>query len=93
MPNGQYAIKVTIRRPTVVAGSFKAEDGSIGTVIVNTTSKRQQAKISLTPGAHSATLFNVDRVEEQHGERCPDEISVTLEPFGIGCLSSNRDKT
>jgi len=31
LPAGRRAIKVTIPRPAVVAGSFKAEDGSIGT--------------------------------------------------------------
>jgi hypothetical protein len=86
LPDGRRAIKVTISRPTVVAGSFKAEDGSIGTVIVNTTKSVQQATVKLASGGHSATLFHVDRSEEQRWGKCPDEITVSLEPFGVRML-------
>jgi hypothetical protein len=86
LPDRRRAIKVTIPRPTVVAGSFEAEDGSVGTVIVNTTNKQQQAKVRLTSGGRSATLFHVDRTEEQKWDKCPDEIPVSLEPFGVRML-------
>jgi hypothetical protein len=86
LPDGRRAIKVTVPRPTVVAGSFTAEDGSIGTVIVNTTSEKQPAKVKLTAGSRSATLFHVDRSEEQRWDHCPDEITVSLEPFGVRML-------
>ena len=86
LPDGRRAGKVTIRRPTVVAGSFAAEDGSIGTVIVNATPNPQQAKVGLASSGRSATLFHADRTEEQRWDKCPAEIAVSLEPFGVRML-------
>ena len=43
LPDGRKASKVTIKRPTVIAGSFKASDNSIATIIANTTEQIQKA--------------------------------------------------
>ncbi|HUT92346.1 MAG TPA: DUF6259 domain-containing protein [Thermoguttaceae bacterium] len=86
LPDGRTARKVTIRRPTVVAGSFEAEDGSIGTVIVNATPDPQQAKVRLASSGRCAALFHADRTEAQRWDKCPTEIAVSLEPFGVRML-------
>ena len=71
---------------SVGAGSFEAEDGSIGTVIVNATAKPQQAKVRLASSGRSATLFHADRTEEQRWDKVPTEIAVSIEPFGVRML-------
>jgi len=83
LADGRRARKVTLRRPAVVAGSFEAADGSIGTTVVNATAQPQRAKIRMVPSGRSARMFRVDRSEEQRWKKCPSEIAVSLEPFGV----------
>jgi hypothetical protein len=83
LADGRRARKVTIRRPTVVAGSFEAEDGSLGTIIVNATAQPQRATVRLAPSGRSAALFRADRSEEERWDKCPSEIAVSLEAFGV----------
>jgi hypothetical protein len=84
LPDGKRkGVKVAVERPTVVGGSFEAEDGSIGTVIVNATPERQEAKLELRYSKCPVTLYNAERIKEQHWEECPEKVNVTLEPYDI----------
>lgn len=83
---GHKARKATIRRPTVVTGTFKAEDGSIGTVIVNASTVEQTAKLLVLSGARGAVLYRADRTEVQRWDKRPSEVPLTLEPFGVRML-------
>jgi len=86
LADGRRARKVTIRRPTVVAGSFEAEDGSLGTIIVNATAQPQRATVRLARRGRAAALFRADRSEEQRWDRPPSQIGVSLEAFGVRML-------
>jgi len=83
---GRKARKATIRRPTVVTGTFKAEDGSIGTVIVNASTAEQRAKLLVLSSKRGAVLYRADRTEMQHWDKSPREVPLTLEPFGVRVL-------
>jgi hypothetical protein len=83
LTDGRMARKATIRRPTVVAGSFEAEDGSLGTIIVNATAQPQAATIRLAPSERAAVLLRADRSEEQRWGKCPSEVAVSMEAFGV----------
>jgi len=84
LPDGKRrGRKVTIDRPTVIGGSFEAEDGSIGTFIVNTTPEIQQAKVKLGSLNNPVTLYNAKRIEEQQWDKCPEEVNVSLKPYGV----------
>lgn len=83
---GRKARKATIRRPVVVTGTFKAEDGSIGTVIVNTTTTEQSAKLLVPSSERGAVLYRADRTEMQRWDKSPSEVPLTLEPFGVRML-------
>jgi hypothetical protein len=85
-PGGPKVVRTTVTLPCVTAGSFAAADGSVGTVIVNATSQSQTATVRLANSAKQAILFRADRTEENHWERAPDRIEVTLQPFGTRCL-------
>ena len=45
---GPRVLKTTMKLPAVTAGSFEAEDGSVGTILVNTTPLPQQATVKPT---------------------------------------------
>jgi hypothetical protein len=90
LPDGRRVVKVTIRRPTVVAGSFEAEDGSLGTVIVNTTKNPQNVKVKLASNGCAATLFHADRTQEKCWDNFPGETVLSLEPFGVRMLVISR---
>jgi hypothetical protein len=61
LSDGRMAKKVFISRPTCVIGSFKKEDDSLGTVVVNSTFFKQNVEISLPDGFSVAELYNADR--------------------------------
>jgi hypothetical protein len=84
--DGRKARKATIRRPTIVTGTFKAEDGSIGTVIVNTSTAEQTAKLLVPSSEGGAVLYRADRTEMQRWDKSPSEVPLTLEPFGVRML-------
>ncbi len=88
LSDGRRATKVTIQRPTVIAGTFEAEDGSFGTVIVNATPHLQQAKLMHAGKAFQSSLYRVDRALECEIDRDEAEISLQLEPFGVRMLIS-----
>ena len=83
---GRKARKVTIRRPTIVTGTFKAQDGSIGTVIVNSSAAKQTARLLVPSSKRGAVLCRADRTEIQHWDKSPTEVPLTLEPFGVRML-------
>jgi len=83
VPVGEGALTME----TVTAGSFKAGDGSIGTVIVNTTPEPQQVKVQTTePG--KMTLYDARRQQLQAWDAVPRSIDLDLEPFGVRMLVS-----
>ena len=84
--NERKARKATIRRPTIVTGTFKAEDGSIGTVIINTTATEQTANLLVPSSDRPAVLYQADRKELQRWDKLPTKLPLTLEPFGVRML-------
>jgi len=83
LPDGRKASKVTIERPTVIAGSFKAYDKTIGIVIANTTEQKQKITVHDLPENILATIFNVDNEIEAKLENFIDGINLDLEAFGV----------
>jgi len=75
--------KATITLPVITAGSFRAADGSIGTIIVNTTDQPQQATVKMNA---PAILYRADRAEERRWEQSPATVTLALEPFGTRML-------
>jgi len=73
----------TVKLPVVTAGSFMLADGSIGTVIVNTTDQLRQAAVTVSG---RWTLHRTDRTVELEGKQTGGDIDVTLEPFGVRML-------
>ena len=87
-PGGPKVVKVPVTLPAVIAGSFAAADGSVGTVIVNTTGESQAATIALAKAAEIAILYEADRREARRYDRpsAGQQIRVSLEPFGVRML-------
>jgi len=72
--------------PVVVAGRFKAPDGTKGSVIVNATSQPQKAAL-LDPGrGRPARLCRVDKSVEKKFDALPEKLTIELEPFGVRML-------
>ncbi len=61
LPDGRRVKKVYVRRPSVIAGCFEAQNGSQGTVVVNTTRKTQKVGMQLPPNAVSITVYDAER--------------------------------
>lgn len=72
---------------TVTAGSFRAADGSVGTVIVNTTPEPRRVEVE-TKGLGASKLFDSQRKELQAWRAAPESIALDLEPFGVRLLLS-----
>ncbi len=87
-PGGPPLVRVDISLPAVTAGSFEAADGSIGTVIVNTTGEQQDATVTLGRSVRSAVLYEADRTEERRWDAlgAGADIPVSLEPYGTRML-------
>lgn len=87
-PGGPPLVEVHISLPSVTAGSFEAADGSVGTVMVNTTAEPQDATLRLDRPAESAALYRADRTEERGWDSLPAgaEIPISLEPYGTRML-------
>jgi hypothetical protein len=81
--DGRKAVKVKIQRPTVLTGTFKAEDGSLGTVIVNATEQPRNAKLKLSSKGGEAMLFDVSRTLEKRFANVPETVDISLEPLGV----------
>lgn len=84
-PGGPKVVKTTVQLPCVTAGSFVATDGSVGTVIANTTPQPQPARVNLPPGK-SVILYRADRTAEKRWDAAPATIDLALEPFGVRML-------
>ncbi len=74
-----------LRLDTVTAGSFRAADGSVGTVLVNTTPEPRQVSVQ-TAGPEALRLYDAQRQELQAWEAAPRSIDLALEPFGVRVL-------
>jgi len=85
-PGGPRISKAFVKLAAVAAGSFEAADGSVGTVIVNTTAVPQNAVVELRAKGSAATLYKPDRTQVQRWKQSPLKISVSLEPFGTRML-------
>ena len=77
VPVGQGALTLE----TVTAGSFQAADGSVATVVVNSTPEAREATIE-TAWQGALTLFDAKRNQLQAWEETPQSLEVDLEPFG-----------
>jgi len=79
----------TLRFPAVNVGSFKAADGSIGTVLANTTDQEQSATLTM-PEAISSNLVLYDSARNQLQQwrdvNADQTVQVTIEPFGTRIL-------
>ena len=83
---GEARVDTAATLPAVTAGSFEALDGSVGTIIVNTTSEAQDATVELRPGGKGARLYRADRTEVQRWDQAPSQIPLKLEPYGTRML-------
>jgi hypothetical protein len=61
--------KQEIQVPAVDVGSFRADDGSVGTVVVNITEEPRRAQLELVRPARSAVLFDAQGKELQQWKR------------------------
>ncbi len=84
-PGGPKVVKTTVQLPCVIAGSFAAADGSLGTVLINTTQQPQTAQVTL-PRSQSLVLHRADRTEENRWPTAPATLDLTLEPLGVRVL-------
>jgi hypothetical protein len=87
-PGGPKVIKATLALPAVAAGSFEAADGSLATVLVNTTRADQHATVRLSRAPKSAVLYRADRTQATgwEADAPAKEIQVQLEPLGTRVL-------
>jgi hypothetical protein len=81
--------------PAATAGSFKAADGTIGTVIVSVLDGAQVVTVAVAKssqvsgggggGGSSAVLYDGRRTELRRWEvgKVPDQIECQLQPFGV----------
>lgn len=74
--------------PAVNAGSFRAADGSVATVLANTTDERQSAGLVFSARCQTLTLYDAARQELQHWADLPagQEITLDLEPLATRVL-------
>jgi hypothetical protein len=84
---GTEPVKHTTRPlPDVVAGRFKAPDGTTGTILVNATPEPRHAVI-INPGTgRPARMCRADKSVEKSYDALPEELAVELEPFGVRML-------
>ncbi|MCX7011372.1 MAG: DUF6259 domain-containing protein [Candidatus Sumerlaeota bacterium] len=77
--------------PAVVQGTFRAQDGSYGTVFANTTKQSQNVTVTLSRSAPAATLCLYDRtVANQWTHTAPgQQISFSIEAYGTRMLVEN----
>jgi len=82
------ARRATIKFSAVNVGSFKAADGSIGTVLANTTNEEQLATLVIPWAASHLALYDSARKELMRWRdiSAGQEIRVTIEPFGTRML-------
>lgn len=88
-PDGPRLRELKLQLPAVQAGSFRAADGSLGTVVVNITDSPQEARLRIGRGAwRELTLFSARREALQTWSQPPADgvVTVQLEPFGTRML-------
>jgi hypothetical protein len=80
-PDGPKTSKAKLKLPTITTGSFEAADGSVGTIIVNTTGKPQVATLKLPGHGKIARMYRANRTEIQSWEKVFSTLPLTLEPY------------
>jgi len=87
----QKGRRATLQFPAVNVGSFKAADGSMGTVLANTTGEEQSATLIIPWSAHQLVLCDSARkmLQQWQDVSAGQEIQVTIEPFGTRMLVAN----
>lgn len=88
LSDGRRVKKVYVRRPCVIAGSFEATDGSLGTVIVNATRRRQQFELSVPPLSDTLAIYDAERNLLQFLEHPVNRLALELEPLEVKMLIS-----
>ncbi len=86
LSDGRMAKKVFISRPTCVIGSFKKEDDSLGSVVVNSTFFKQNVEISLPDGFSAAELYNADRELLKKWKINDSKLSLSLNSLEVNFL-------
>ncbi|MBR7127403.1 MAG: hypothetical protein IKD09_02325 [Lentisphaeria bacterium] len=86
LSDGRMAKKVFITRPTCVIGSFKQQDNSLGSVIINSTFSEQNVKISLPENFAVAELYNADRELLKKWEINDPNLSLDLKALEVNFL-------
>lgn len=88
VPEKAIGRKMPTTLPAVKCGTFRAADGSLGTIIVNTTDQPQEATVMLPTSVNAATLYRFDRsVEREHGAlKAGSSIHLSLEPYATRML-------
>jgi hypothetical protein len=83
---GEPEKRITRPLSSVVAGRFKAPDGTTGSVIVNATPQPQLVRVKDPGRGRPAKLYRVDKSVEQSFDSLPEELVLELEPFGVRML-------
>lgn len=83
LPDGRKVKKVYVRRPCVVAGSFEATDGSLGTVVVNATRSPREVGMPLPSNALSVVVYDADRNLLERLDLPANSIELELKPFEV----------
>lgn len=86
LSDGRMAKKVFISRPACVIGSFKKEDDSLGSVVVNSTFFMQNVEISLPDGFSEAELYNADRELLKKWKINDSNLSLSLNSLEVNFL-------
>jgi hypothetical protein len=61
-----------------VAGRFEAADGSLGTVVANTTADAQDVELTFAPGTAATVVFSADGQELERLPPGPGPVRVRL---------------
>jgi len=80
---GPPVVKEALILPAVTTGSFEAADGSIASVVVNSTPEPRKATATV-PGGKKTVIYTADRKEEKQSSET--RIPLSLEPFGVRVL-------
>jgi hypothetical protein len=82
-PDGRRGKKVFIDRPAVVDGTFEAEDGSLATIVINSTFSNQDVEIVLPENVSQADIYSADRELLEHVSAGTAVVKMQLEPLGV----------
>jgi hypothetical protein len=78
--------KQEIKLSAVDVGSFRADDGSVGTVVVNITEKPQKVRLELVRAAASASLFDAEGKKLRSWKRLAKGSTLEIETAPLGVV-------